>query len=386
MKIKSKCIKYVFSLLVSFICLSCIDPVEPEFDFTDDLIFIDAYASSANGASYVIINKTEVINNRYTNSFISGATVSFKNILTNEIITLTEENEIYLPSENFSASVGDIWELNITLADGRTYKSIPETLLEPVPISQINATYDSELLFNEATNDYSPGHSINISFTDPADNENYYYWRYKSYEKQVYCLKCPQETIYRDGECRAFPDTPGLLTYDYQCESDCWRIRFNENFKIFSDKFSNGNLIDGLAVADVFLYSKEDIVVELEQFSLSESAYQYYKVLKDLVDNNGSINAPPPAALLGNMFNPNNTEEFVLGRFTAASTSNESIFIDRTEISENIIGREVFRRLEGCEVCPPDTTCGFGCTPVLKAPCEETRFSTSIEPEGWIDQ
>ncbi|WP_425593264.1 hypothetical protein [Aquimarina algiphila] len=88
----------------------------------------------------------------------------------------------------------------MTLVDGRTFKSTQETLLVPVPISEISSVYDSELIFNDATSDYSLSHSINISFTDPADNKNFYYWRFKSYKKKVYCLECPKGTIYRNSE------------------------------------------------------------------------------------------------------------------------------------------------------------------------------------------
>ena len=63
----------------------------------------------------------------------------------------------------------------------------------------------------------------------------------------------------------------------------------NENIKIFSDEFANGLQITGLPVADVLLYTKENIVIELQQFSLTPKAYDYYRILKDIVDNNGGL-------------------------------------------------------------------------------------------------
>lgn len=165
--------------------------------------------------------------------------------------------------------------------------------------------------------------------------------------------------------------------YTYNCDSDCWQIRFNENIKIFTDEFTDGIKINQLPVADVLLYSKKEILVEVQQFSLSASAYEYYKILKDLVDNNGSFNAPPPAALIGNMFNLNDSEEFVLGRFTAASTSTTSIFIDRSTIIEREVGEIIIPQLEGAPISPLEL--------VSTAPCIESRSRTTIRPEGWID-
>jgi hypothetical protein len=44
-----------FLLLVSpFFLTSCIDPVEPEFEFKEGLVFIEGIATTVKGGSYVI--------------------------------------------------------------------------------------------------------------------------------------------------------------------------------------------------------------------------------------------------------------------------------------------------------------------------------------------
>ena len=127
-------------------------------------------------------------------------------------------------------------------------------------------------------------------------------------------------------------------------------------------------------------------MVEVQQYAITASAYKYYKVLKDIVDNSSSLNAPPPAALIGNMSNVGNRNEPVFGRFTGASTSIRSVFIDRTEIAEATIELADFIIEEGCEVCPPGICPNTTCRPVLVAPCEESRFRTTLIPSEWIDQ
>jgi hypothetical protein len=37
----------------------------------------------------------------------------------------------------------------------------------------------------------------------------------------------------------------------------------------------------------VLLYTRQNIAVEIQQFALSSAAFQYFKTLKDLIDNNG---------------------------------------------------------------------------------------------------
>ena len=368
----------VLLVLFSFNLVSCIDPVEPEFEFQENLVFIEGFVATSTGASFVNLNESVLSGSGYLNVFIDGAEVNFINTNTNEIIRLIEEEETYVPPANFMASVGDSWQLEVTLSDGRQYQSLPEIISQPVAISSLSATYNPNLLFKESSNEFVPGHSVSVTFDDPIDKENYYYWRFRSYEKLITCWLC-NDGIFRNGACEDHDPPFGEGHYHtYACETDCWKIRYNENIKLFTDRFSNGNTINELPIADVLLYSKRDILVEVQQYSLSLSGYNYYKKLKDVVENNSGFNAPPPAALIGNMFNPNDSEEFVLGRFTAASTVTSSIFIDqRTSISE--------RQLEARPpvLMPEDFPEFLGQEIVSRAPCIEGRFRTSVHPNGW---
>jgi hypothetical protein len=129
-----------------------------------------------------------------------------------------------------------------------------------------------------------------------------------------------------------------------------------------------------LGIADIVLYTKRDLLIELQQFALSEEAYRYYKTLKDLVDNNSGFNAPLPAALVGNLFNPTNPDEIVLGRFSAASTTVRNIFIRRDFVEEKSLEPIIIGQPEGNETPLPHE---------YFAPCNDSRFRTSVQPQGW---
>ena len=82
-----------------------------------------------------------------------------------------------------------------------------------------------------------------------------------------------------------------------------------------------------------------------------------------------------------------------LGRFTAAAATKQSIFIDRTSIPADPIEEERTRILETCElVCPTadQISCepveGGICPVITFTVCEEGRFTTQLEPDGWIEQ
>ncbi|KQC30036.1 hypothetical protein AAY42_09220 [Flagellimonas eckloniae] len=370
--------------------MGCTEPIRPEFDFKSGMVLVEGFVSTAPNGSFVKINTVNEFNigtNSYENVFIGGAEVSFINTDTGDVVALIEDTEadIYIPPVDFVAIAGQTWELDILLDDGRQYKSLPETIMESVPISAIGVTYKPELSFNVELDDFAPGHSILVDFEDPPNVENYYYWNYRSFEFRDICVTCHIYRIYRDGTCVLIgseipPEVELVHPYQtYYCENDCWRIRYNQNIKIFSDKFTNGSTIERLPVADVLLYTKKDILVEVQQFSLSASAYEYYETLKDLINDNGGFNSPPSAALIGNIINPNDRDEFVLGRFTAAPAETARIILERDDVEEDQIEIGLLAP-EGTwqePRIPPEEY-------IFEAPCPgESRYNTSIRPEGW---
>lgn len=372
--------------LVLLLFGGCIDPVEPDFKYRQGLVFVEGFASTAPGTTFVVVNESanefgiDVVN------FVSGATVVIKERDSGREVELDEIPGAYVAPEDFAVLPGESWMLDIRLEDGGHYQSAFETVAAAVPITDINATYKPRLQYREASEKYVPGHQILVDFQDPGDSDNYYYWRYRTFENLDECELC-YEGLFRNGKCVG--ELPGDFFeeyYNYQCETDCWKIRYPESVDISDDRFINGRTVTNRIAANVLLYTKEDMVVELQQLNISPKAYEYYEVLKDIVDNNSGLNAPPPAALIGNLIDVDNDENFVFGRFTVASSSLAYLFIDRSGIDEAAIESTMLINREGCEVCPPGSGCPIGCTPVPTAPCSETRYRTSLMPQGWIDQ
>lgn len=375
--------------LFTLLFIGCIVPEQPKFEYKEGTIYIDAFASTNIGSSYVSISESVVELNVYRNEFISGANVFFQNVETQQIVRLSEEDGIYLPPNDFVVSVGESWNLSVELSNGKKYLSQSSEVLKPVGFSNLKATYNPELSFSANLNGFVPGHFISVDIDDPAGQENYYFWRFRSFEKLLVCETCDNQ-IFRNGRCIDVEGDPNNGAYlgeaDYYCDGDCWRIRYNENIELFSDEFVEGGIINNLPVGDVLLYTNENILVEVQQLSLTETEYDYYKVLKDIVDNNSGLNAPPPAALVGNIFNSEDDQEYVLGRFTATASTTMSVFIERESISEPAI--EPFNVFKSeCEIFCGIEVCNSpeGCAYESIAPCQETRFRTGIKPEGWID-
>lgn len=374
MSIKSNFFLKFLGFLIFTPLFTCTNPVSPDFKFIEGLIYIEGFVGTTEGSSYVKITESDVTR-YYRNIFVSGANVFFVNADSNERIELFESEFLYIPPLDFKGNVGEKWYLEVNLPNGKQYLSEIETINPPVPSKDINVRYDSKLKFIEDYDRYVPGHEVSITFDDPENETNYYFWIFRAYDKAQICKIC-YDGIFRNNECISNP-RPESYYFTYWCNSNCWQIDYGDEINIFSDKFSNGNTITNLPVAKVLLTRKTKLLVEIQQFSLSSKAYDYYRTIKDLVNKNGNFNAPLPAALIGNIYNPEDTNEYVLGRFTATSATTKSIMIDRTMIEDAAIDPQIRPMPE-----PPPTAPGPHYT---TAPCEESRYRTSIEPEGWID-
>ncbi len=368
-------------ILSSLTLLSCTDPVAPEFELKEGLVFVEGIVSTEPGASFVSINRSTIEFGQYIIAEVENATVQYLNQGSGSKVALLEvESGTYVPQRDFKVSSGEMWKLTIQLPNGKRYESFPEIVTEAVPIDEILAAYETELEYREIDGGrFVPGHRVSVSFEDKPNEENYYYWTYTTHEKLFWCEKCVQ-AYFRNGACIPLPqEVFGRWVFDYVCDSDCWRIRYPDKIALFDDKFSDGKAVVDFPIANIPLYTKENMVITAQQLMLSKEAYEYYEILEDIVENNSGLNAPPPAGLIGNMFNPDDDEEFVFGRFTAAATSTKSIFIDRSEIEENPIEVRgpTYYEEEGAPVPQPLTGA---------APCAEGRYRTGIRPPGWIDR
>ena len=63
-------IKRILILFFSFLFTTCIDPVAPEFDYLEDLLFIEGMASSIEGTSYVKISTGSNESGYYKTDFL----------------------------------------------------------------------------------------------------------------------------------------------------------------------------------------------------------------------------------------------------------------------------------------------------------------------------
>ena len=94
----------------------------------------------------------------------------------------------------------------------------------------------------------------------------------------------------------------------------------------------------------------------MKQYSISQNAYRFLRLVKQQAEISGSIFDPPPATLRGNMLSLDNPDEVVLGYFIAAGETSERIYVDRNDLTfkqNPAIIQDDCRLIPGSFVDPP---------------------------------
>ncbi|MEM1001034.1 MAG: DUF4249 domain-containing protein [Bacteroidota bacterium] len=169
--------------------------------------------------------------------------------------------------------------------NGDTYVG-SDTLNEVAPFDDVYAVFEEETLITDE------GYFVKFDSTDPADIENFYYYR-----------------AFRNGEFIIVPD-PG-----------------NSATLVESDEFFDGQQRTGVNPNEEVVYEVGDDA-KVQQLGVSEA---YHDFLFELFVQTGNqvpiIGNPPPASIRSNIVNITTPNNRILGFFYAADVEEASIVV-----------------------------------------------------------
>lgn len=107
--------------------------------------------------------------------------------------------------------------------------------------------------------------------------------------------------------------------------------------------------------------------LQVEQYSMNETAYEFWRRASELINNSGGVFDKPPVTVRGNMRNVADPDEQVLGYFGASAVSAKSVYFRRDQIPTFPYSS-----------IPQYTVSSQGCQQ-----CEESVSRTNKRPAGW---
>ncbi len=347
---KVKKIRIIF-VLTGILTNSCIDQLDVNIDREESIIVVEGFITTQPGPHVIRISKSAKYGSAFTAGVITGVTnakvfirdqkgkVTFLNEGSGEYLdaqfnTIVTSFGDYTTPTGFRAVVGNSYTLHI-IVSSKTYYSTPQLVTKAPEIDSLILEYKELLSFDPiefASGDFVSGVEVYSQWQDPEDETNYYMWE-SSGTYKIYAH--PWDHVLLNpfiGE-----DIPDPL----DCCAICWihEPTSDKSIRFMKDNNSNGNLVTNLVafIEDDGGRYMDKYYITVQQLSISEEAYLFFKLLDNQLSINGDIFDPPPATIRGNMISLENPNETVIGYFLAADVSVKSIFISKEILGDKQI-------------------------------------------------
>ena len=313
-------------LLIFITFFSCIEPYSLKEEDGKQLLTVDGIITSGPGPHSIKVSRSSTYGSVFDGVILPerGATVFVRDELGEVAYFVEDQNErgTYRSSAGFSAIVGKSYTVNIQLANGRKYASIPEKVKPAIPIESFYIQAEEIPVEGELLKDSGAG--IYVDFKDPSDENNYYFWRN---DPVTYELNTRPDLYY---ERFSLIPAPKACCYTCYLEQE---IGNNEVF-LTNDEFFNGlnTRYKAAFILDDGLRFISTLRLDLKQLSISAEAYRFLKLVKQQIELTGSVFDPPPANIRGNIISLDNPDEVVLGYFMAAGEYKQRIYINRGDL------------------------------------------------------
>lgn len=275
-----------FSCLIVLLCLSCTDVIEINLDEgTVRLVVegrIELIKESPSGYQRIRLTTTAPYFSNEPAPVAAGArvivTVSGRNYPFTESHTVPGLYE----TDSLYAEVDQWYTLSIDW-EGDHYEGTGR-LASVAAIDSIYQIYEEETVFDEA------GIRVRIDYSDPPDEENYYYW-----------------LLYKNGDYLLNPN-PGT-----------------RDDLLSSDEFYDGGRITGKEPnTEVTLTAGDTVLVR--QIGLTEAAFTYHDLLYEQTGGTGFVETPS-TPIRGNVRNMTRPNLYPLGYFRASEVSEAKLVI-----------------------------------------------------------
>lgn len=275
-------------------------------------LVVDAYLNTTDHIATVTLSRAVPLSSANTYPIVTNASVRIEDI-EGRIYQLNSVKDGVYTLTSPAFVTGEDYRLSIRTSDGREYQSSFITAKAGSPIDSLS--WDVE----------ETGVNIRVNTHDFNNNTKYYRW--DLVETWEYRSAFPSNFEFIGG-------LPSLRKFDerinicYKTETspvintantlDAEENRIAEHPLIFLEKFSPK--------------IENHYSVEVAQYSLSSSGYDYWEQLRTSTQNLGGLFDPQPARIKGNIVNIKDSDEAVIGFFDGGEVSKKRLFIRNREL------------------------------------------------------
>lgn len=287
----------------------CIEPFEPEGTSFEQLYVVDGIITNEFKAHEIILAQTTSLD---LDSFspVSGAQISIS-VNKGFPLALTEIAPGSYITPLFEGRVGSTYSLEIITPSGEVITS-PSVALKPIPeIKCLEAAFETDDPNNRG---------ISISVTSEASSEDVLNLRWEFTETYEFRSIYPYRFDWVPGV--------GAVEVDVNESNVCFISQQSPSIQIFSGITQEVQQARNQEIRFIPELSEElesHYSIEVTQYALDQEGFEYWEVLQELNDNQGSTFDIQPGRVIGNLTSMSGSA--VLGYFDATAVSTQRIFV-----------------------------------------------------------
>ncbi|MBX2961625.1 MAG: DUF4249 domain-containing protein [Cyclobacteriaceae bacterium] len=329
-------------VLIILIIGSCVDPFKvPDLERAPKLV-VDGLITTDPGPHKVKLTSSFSLN-ELQGYPVTGAAISILDDLGN-VVFLNDigGGEYQVTPVSWQAQLGRSYRLRIVLADGRQYESVEQLIYEAGSIDSLYFAYARNAINAGDLANEKDAFLTYANTSGSAELPNLFRWRWRGTYEIFTRPELTQAAI--PGCCLVPAPLPcsgfntDLVPVNPCTCCTCWVTEFSRQALVSENEYTNASQFKGVEIAKIPVdglrfYNK--YYIEVEQLSLDESSYTFWKLVNAQQSGATNIFQPNVIRMRGNVRNVTDSQELVLGVVSFASVTRASMFIYQDDIEGN---------------------------------------------------
>lgn len=310
--------RHVLMISILITMVSCIEPFEPSFRDSQQTLVIDGLITDELKRHEVVVKYTSPLDSL---TLLPVEKASVRVIVNdNTTLSLTEEAPGLYKTELFQGNINDSFKLSVIISEGVTFESASVLLKPTPPIDTVYGRFAIIPPLNER------GLEVLVDVSDQSSASHFLRWEWE----ETFEINSPYPTRFE------WLGGSNLRELDLDSSRFCWDSKSSNFVHIAStNSFSKADISQFRLrfIREFETQIQSDYSIEVKQYSLTASGFEYWRTLRDIGERQGSIFDLQPGLVIGNIKATGSNNQ-VLGYFDAAQVRTKRIFLSPVDLTE----------------------------------------------------
>ncbi len=324
---------FIIFITITGLLISCYKVYDPKIDSDQKILVVNGLVTNKTDTYHILLTWAATFNSGGTGLPVTAANVYVTDDLDNSFTFHEKKIGNYISdSLQFTGQTERTYRLTVVTPDGEEYQSDTQRLFPEASPDSVYAEFDYQEILERTTGLKVKTHGAYI-FTDILNKADtlprfrimsnlviqYYYTGY-------YCWKTDNADPNINLTGGEYSESSASLRKHAVCFLDdnlyCYAVIYGSRY---SEEDSSVHVVRG---TDYQYYMVHHRILYLNQYTLNNESYLYYKSVDEQLQSEGKLFDPIATQLNGNIKCITNPEKKAIGFFEASSVSNSAYVVD----------------------------------------------------------